>query len=423
MRPSSPAGLAPAFTSLVLGAAAVLTVAACGTIAPSTGAPSGTASSHPAAPPGTPKPSASPTPTTPATTPQPGAWQLLPNAPRTAPLSQAVSVWTGSQFLIYGIAQAGTAGQIRGVMLSHIPATGQWRRLAHGPVPQTVQNNEIAVWTGTEMLVFGLTNGAYNPATNTWRPIARYGGPVGAVSVWTGHQVIVWGGGCCGGATAAGGAYTPATNTWQPLPPSPLSARYTTGVWTGTEVIIAGGRHPTVTASGSTHIAGDSTMADAAAYNPATRTWRRLPPMPQPRSAATAVWDGTEALFIAGTLANGHAPTASGVAYNPATNQWRRLPRMEFGRSRFAAVWTGHQVLVWGGLTGRYSSQTVPPHGVAYSPAANRWPALPPAPLRGRANPLAVWTGTQMIVWGGQFEGKLTSTFAHDGAAYQPPAR
>jgi hypothetical protein len=417
MRPSSPAGLAPAFTSLVFGAAVALTVAACGTIAPSTGAPSGTASSHPAAPAGTPKPSAPAAPTSPAATPQPGAWQLLPHAPRTAPLLATVSVWTGHEMLIHGIAQIGDTGAVRGVMLGYTPATGQWRRLAHGPVPQMVQNTEIAVWTGTEMLIFGHTNAAYNPAANTWRPIARYGGPLGAVSAWTGHQVIVWGGGCCGGATATGGAYTPATNTWQPLPPSPLSARYTTGAWTGTEVIIAGGSRPMQIAAGAPGI-----FADAAAYSPTTRTWRTLPPMPQARHGATAVWDGTEALFIGGTLANGNRPTASGVAFNPATDQWRRLPRMEFGRSGFAAVWTGHQVLVWGGLTGRYSSQTVPPHGAAYDPAAaaNRWSALPQAPLRGRANPLAVWTGTQMIVWGGLFEGNLTTTFATDGAAYRP---
>jgi hypothetical protein len=412
---SSSAGLAPAFTSLILGATVALIVAACGTIAPSTGAPHGTTSSHTAAPPATPKPAPSaPASTAPAT----GTWQLLPRAPRTAPLILPVSVWTGSQFLIHGIAEAGTAGHVRGVMLSYTPTTGQWRRLPHGPAPQMGQNNEIAIWTGTEMLIFGLTNAAYNPAANTWRPIARYGGPVGAVSVWTGHQVIVWGGGCCGGATSAGGAYTPAANTWQPLPPSPLSGRHTTGVWTGTEVIIAGGWRPSLSGG-----SGSGALADAAAYNPATRTWRILPSMPQPRWGATAVWDGTEALFLGGTLANGHRPTAGGVAFDPGTGQWRRLPRMEFGRSQFAAVWTGHQMLVWGGLTGRYGSQTVPPHGVAYAPVTNRWSALPQAPLRGRASPQAVWTGSQMIVWGGQFEGKLTSTFAHDGAAYQPPAR
>ncbi len=419
MRPSWHSHFAPALTSLALGATAALTVAACGTVAPSTGVPQGAASSHPAAshpaaPPGTPSPSA---PASPAPASQPGTWQLLPRAPRTAPLMATVSVWTGHELLIYGIAEAHTAGTYRGVALSYTPATGQWRRLAPGPGPRMSQNGQFAAWTGTEMLVFGLTNAAYNPATNTWRPITPYTRPVGAVSVWTGHQVIMWGGGCCGGANADGAAYTPATNTWRDLPPSPLSARHTPGVWTGTEVIIAGGYHPTYSGK------GPHTVADAAAYNPATRTWRVLPPMPQPRSGAKAVWDGTEAIYLGGTLRGAHGPSAGGVAFSPATGQWRRLPRMEFGRSEFAVVWTGHQVLVWGGLTGRYGTQTVPPHGVAYDPAANRWSALPQAPLRGRVSPLAAWTGHQMIVWGGLFEGKLTTTVATDGAAYQPPAR
>jgi len=60
-------------------------------------------------------------------------------------------------------------------------------------------------------------------------------------------------------------------------------------------------------------------LADAAAYNPATRTWRKLPPMPEPRADATTVWDGTEALFIAGTRAAATGPSAGGAAFNPAT--------------------------------------------------------------------------------------------------------
>jgi hypothetical protein len=122
-------------------------------------------------------------------------------------------------------------------------------------------------------------------------------------------------------------------------------------------------------------------FADAAAYSPATRTWRRLPPMPEPRWGATAVWDGTEVLLIGGTLADAGGPASDGVAFNPATGRWRRLPGMEVNRSAFAAVWTGRQVLVWGGLTGTFQDQKIPPHGVAYDPAANRWSAMPTAPL------------------------------------------
>jgi hypothetical protein len=41
------------------------------------------------------------------------------------------------------------------------------------------------------------------------------------------------------------------------------------------------------------------------------------------------------------------------------------------------------------------------------------------APLRGRAGPAAVWTGSQMIVWGGTSQAPRYTSFT-DGAAYQP---
>ena len=337
-------------------------------------------------------------------------WQPLPPTPASAPLGSLVSVWTGSQLLVRG-RSARSPGV---VTLSYTPATGKWRSLPPGPAPQNVEGRDSATWTGTEMLVFGPAGtAAYNPATNTWRPVIPHElGLAGAVRVWTGRQVIFWGGGCCADALADGAAYTPAAGTWRALPPAPLAARYASGAWTGTEVIIAGGYSP----------AADpvATFADAAAYNPVTRTWRKLPPMPEARSDATAVWDGTEVLFIGGRRAGAGAPSADGVAFNPATGRWRHLPAMESGRTQFAAAWTGRRVLVWGGLTGSYPSRQVPPHGLAYDPAANQWLPMPMSPLRGRGDPTAVWTGHQLIVWGGVTPGAQQDTPLSDGAAYQP---
>jgi N-acetylneuraminic acid mutarotase len=231
--------------------------------------------------------------------------------------------------------------------------------------------------------------------------------------VWTGRQMIGWGGGCCGEAFADGSAYTAATNSWRGLPTAPLVARSSTaGAWTGTEMIVAGGQ-----AGEAGH---DRILADAAAYNPATRAWRTLPPMPQPRTGATAVWDGTEVLFVGGwhIVGNKDVWFARGLALNPTTNRWRWLPAMEFPRAGHVAVWSGNQLLVWGGATeGPAGADRVPPHGEAYEPATNAWSPLPEAPLRGRTNPIAVWTGDAMIVWGG--ESVQDHPFA-DGAALMP---
>ena len=73
---------------------------------------------------------------------------------------------------------------------------------------------------------------------------------------------------------------------------------------------------------------------------------------------------------------------------------------MPAGRAGAAAVSTGSGVLLWGGSSqaGQY---TMPAHGLAYDPAANRWDDLPPAPVLGRVDPIAVWTGRKLLVWGG----------------------
>jgi hypothetical protein len=86
-----------------------------------------------------------------------------------------VSVWTGHEMLIYGLVTAHTPYGLRGVLLGYTPATSQWRRLAPAPAPRMSQNGQFAAWTGTEMLVFGLTNAAYNPAANAWRALPRLG--------------------------------------------------------------------------------------------------------------------------------------------------------------------------------------------------------------------------------------------------------
>jgi hypothetical protein len=223
-----------------------------------------------------------------------GTWRLLPVAPVRKPLAARASVWTGRQLIIHG--------DYPSVTFSYQPSTNKWKRLRPGPTASTIEATDVAVWTGSRMLVMGLTNGSYNPATNTWRPIAR---PIlpdeAAVVAWTGHQAIIWGGVCCDGTSNQGEAYNLATNTWRPLPGAPLQARRNAaGGWTAKELIVVGG-----------------TVRDQ-------RTFR------------------------------------DGAAYNPGTNHWRWLGAMSHPRRGFGAVWTGHRLLVWGGLT---AGGVPPPHG------------------------------------------------------------
>jgi Kelch motif/Galactose oxidase, central domain len=225
--------------------------------------------------------------------------------------------------------------------------------------------------------------------------------------VWTGRELIGWGGGCCGDAFSDGVAYNPASNRWRALPRSPLAgSQHPVGAWTGRELVIfVGGLDP----DGKRWPAR---LARAAAYNPTTDTWRRIAPLPAPRGSASAVWDGREILVVGGTGAE-----STGLAYDPATNRWRQLPRLEpSGRTGAAVVWTGRRLLIWGG---QRADGELTAHGLAYDPSTNRSAALPRAPLRGRLNPTAVWTGRELLVWGGGTGRPPYRGFA-DGAAFSP---
>jgi N-acetylneuraminic acid mutarotase len=300
------------------------------------------------------------------------------------------------------------------------PATETWSRLSD--VSSGNPYGYVSVWTGKEMVAFSaLGSYAYAPQTGLWRQLPT-GGGFGGVLAWTGRELIAWGGGCCAEASNTGGAYNPVTNKWRKLARSPLApSQAPVGAWTGRElVIVVSGLELDVSSKPY-----PPSYARAAAYNPRTNTWRRIAPTPELRfwSGASAIWDGREVLFVGGAQA-----TSKGLpgrlarvplAYNPKTNRWRRLAPMETGRVDFAAVWTGKQLLVWGGQAGtRQFRIQRPPRGFAYNPATDRWSRLPQAPLRGRVDPVAVWTGRAMIIWGGGGLPEYRSFT--DGASFTP---
>jgi spore germination protein GerM len=352
--------------------------------------------------------------------PPAGSWRRLPEAPVTPDFDSRTSVWTGRQLLVFGRDQL-TALDPRGhpysvgsanVAAAYDRADNTWRRLSPPPEPGYSPGRPTAVWTGKEMLVGDL---AFDPEANRWRrlpplPSGARGGS--GVVVWTGRELIGWGGGCCGDAFSGGVAYSPTANTWRTLARSPLAgSQHPTGVWTGRELILfvsgfdpEGKRWP-------------PRLARAAAYDPATHSWRRIAPLPAPRDGATAVWDGHEVLVVGGVraAAGGRPPVPAevGFAYDPATNRWRRLAPMEPGRTGALGIWTGKRLLVWGGQTGRPPRLRSTARGLLYDPETDRWAALPRAPLPDRLEPTAVWTGRSLIVWGGV----RTATWGKYGAA------
>jgi len=342
-----------------------------------------------------------------------GTWRTLPAPPpRLTPLLSQGAAWTGHAFVLFGRIQPHPPAS-KDVALAYTPSTGAWRTLHpfSGP-PGNFQGSYRALWTGRQMLIFQPQDTqAYTPATGRWSRLRQEpaGGGEDGLVAWAGHELIDWGGGCCGDALATGAALDPSTGRWRLLPVAPLApSNSPVGVWTGHALLVF------VTGLDPEGHQYPATLARAAAYNPATNTWRRITPIPSPRRGEALVWDGHEVLAVGGYRATGISAQpillASTLAYTPASNRWHILAAMPAGRAQFAVVWTGRHLLVWGGT--RAASSLATATGLSYNPVGNRWSALPAAPLRPTLVPIAVWTGRSMLIWTGS-----------SGASFTPTAR
>lgn len=349
-----------------------------------------------------------------------GVW--TPMAAPPAPLvgrSAHTAVWTGTEMLVFGGQNSFVGAARLDTGARYAPATDTWRMMA--TTGARARARHTAVWTGRVMLVWGgrpndsdSAGEAYNPATDTWTSLASAGAPAARTSghsaVWTGTEMIVWGGLSATSVRLNTGArYDPARDRWTPVStagaPSPRNAH--AAVWTGTEMLVWGG--------GST-----STLADGAAYDPARDVWRPLARTgaPSARLGASAEWTGREMVVWGGGGGAdlGGVERRDGGRYDPMRDQWTLFATPTSRSVKLnASVWTGAEMIVWGGSTGS-GPEVYLAEGAAYAPEVGRLTLLPTegAPSR-RTSPTAVWTGAEMLVWGG-FQGTSVAT---SGARYR----
>jgi|GEM_PF-2108265 N-acetylneuraminic acid mutarotase len=337
------------------------------------------------------------------------AWTPLAPAGLEARTSMAF-VSTGRGMIVWG--GSGGAGPTTDGAVLELPA-GTWRPTA--PAPLVGRANHSAVWTGSKMIVFGglargdgcrpgcaLNDGAsYDLATDRWSPIAPapVAGRSGHSAVWVQDRMIVWGGAVEGGkASADGASYDPATDAWTVLPPAPLEARVAhRTVATAHRMLVWGGS----SGEGQT----GKYFADGAVYNPANSSWTPMAAFPETREGGgrdtfSSVWTGEKMLVWGGYSRNATCNPCNhedGAAYDLATDSWTLMsPSPLSGRGAHRAVWTGREMVVWGGF-----NTTELNDGAAYNPESDTWTQLPGSPLLPRQGQAMVWTGDQAVVWGG----------------------
>jgi hypothetical protein len=146
--------------------------------------------------------------------------------------------------------------------------------------------------------------------------------------------------------------------------------------------------------------------------------WNVLPPPPSMSDPLAAAWTGQGLLVWArGQLPSGEV---AAFAFDARSRGWRTTAEFPLTpRDSPTWAWTGRELLVWGGVTYDFDSEVAHADGAAYDPATDSWRTLPKAPIDGRA-PLWVWTGRELIVWGGQMTPESATEMVYDGAAYDP---
>ncbi|HYV86157.1 MAG TPA: hypothetical protein VFB49_09615 [Patescibacteria group bacterium] len=330
--------------------------------------------------------------------------------------NHAATVWTGTEMIVWG-GQVGPYGpEFLGTGGRYDPATDSWTGTSIDPATPSPRAGATAVWTGTEMVVWGgsaglsefpSTGGRYSPALDHWTPTSIMAGTATGRSlhtaVWTGTEMIVWGGEgpCCSGPVATGGRYRPSDDTWTPTrsdATAPSSRESHSAVWTGQEMIVWGG------------IASTATFNTGGRYDPATDAWtptRVDATTPQARREHTAVWTGSRMVIWGGdtTYIVGGADQ-TGSLYDPGTDSWTPTaidPGTPSPRYSHAAVWTGQEMIVWGGYFDGAQNRTPLNSGGEYDPALNAWLATPTTTGTpdARGSFSAVQTGDALLVWGG----------------------
>ncbi len=344
-------------------------------------------------------------------------------------LASTATTWTKDGWFFYGGDEGGRDNpDCRGEPHScangwlYHPESESWEDVGPPPFREEFQgelgtfgrDSSTATWDGGErIIVWGgeqstgqdkpyrkaYADGAiYHLSTRRWEYLPAPEGMVGRgrnhQTLWIGDGVFIWGGHGDDDEVLSpgGGVLHLDPPSWDSAPSEGAHVASNGSIaWTGEELLFWGG----VTDS-------EKDVGTGVSYNPTTREWRPLASQGAltARGGHSAVWTGREMIVFGGdriTTAGKLELRGDGAAYDPVSDTWRPISRDDAPSPRrdHVAVWTGTHMLVWGGELGC-------PAGALYDPEADEWtPMTTEGAPPGTWNPYRAWTGEQLLVRGG----------------------
>jgi hypothetical protein len=187
------------------------------------------------------------------------------------------------------------------------------------------------------------------------------------------------------------------TNLWQAVPPGPLSPREgALGLWTGSEVLLIGGSDARPCPPNASCLPTDiPPLADGAAFDPQSRTWRRIADSPVAFEWAQGIVTGATAyLWIPGSTGRPNADVAF-LAYRIDKNRWQQLPLPPGDPDLFhGIVQAGDRIVAY-----THSDEQGEQPDVVFDPGTNAWSALPPDPLSPSFDRSMAWSGRELVLF------------------------
>lgn len=324
--------------------------------------------------------------------------------------------WSRSKSEFAAAAPSGFDGYEIGTTCGAPAVSNSWSATLNDTSTPSARTNHSAIWTGSEMIVWGgqstmgiLYGGAkYDPATNDWASMAN-GSAVGAradhTAIWTGSNMWVWGG-WSNGELNTGGIYSVSGDSWSTMSTTsaPTARRYHTAVWGGSEMYIWGGHDGTDFLNTGGRTQGTSWTNLTTANAPSARS-DHIAAWVIGGNPSMVIWGGQDddsALGDGGRLGTLTGPFWYGLPTDGApTPRWGHSAVFGSGTSV-----SDQRILIWGGrndVGGLITGAAL--HNV------NGWrPITPSGAPSSRWGHTAVWTGKTMIVWGGEGSGGVLSS-------------
>jgi hypothetical protein len=274
--------------------------------------------------------------------------------------------------------------------------------------------------------------GVYNMKEDQWTPIpASSASPSPRVHhtlVWTGSQMIVWGGHpnddnpeSLTPPTADGGIYDLVSKTWQKIPAdspeAPKARAHHFAVWTGdtgnelssNKMLILGGCVQEIADACS------KILDDGAFFDPETMKWSKINTAGQhyvPRHNGSFLHVPSQnRVYIFGGFDSDSNVISEGLILDLKTLRFQKMAAMAEGRFKHRAVWAGDKMLIFGGkIYGASRTYELASSVLGYVPGAlgstspGVWKEFNTdemIPLKAIESS-AVWTGSSMLIWGGQ---------------------